>query len=241
MPWTRVDSRGIFTPGFTRRSSVATSPPLPKRTTATSTIRSERRSVPVVSRSNTASGRSPQSSKTGPRASRGRAASVTPGIMAQLASRRAAAASHVHEPPGAPGGPSQTRRAAWRTRRGRVRRPGDVVERVSEQRRAEVGEVDAQLVHPSGLGRQLDERRRAAVLNDAVGGLRLAARRVDGGPAGRRDRRDREDAPAREEVPRARGPVGRLERALQKLGLARPVFEELLRHDALARRRGRPA
>ena len=179
IPWMRVDSRGILTPGFTRRSSVATSPPFPKRTTATSTTRSVSRSVPVVSRSKTASGLSPQSSKSGARASRGRASSVTPGSWPNSRGR---GGRRLPRPRAARGarrvGPDEA--GGVEDRRGRPCVARRVVERVAEERRPEVREMDAQLVHPARLGRELDEGRFAAILEDPVGRARLPPGGVDG-------------------------------------------------------------
>ena len=74
--------------------------------------------------------------------------------------------------------------------------PG-VVSGVPEERRAEVEEVNPKLVHAARLGDQLDEGRRATVLEHPITSRGRAARRMNGGPSGRRQRLDREDAAAR--------------------------------------------
>ena len=58
MPWTAVASGGIGTPGFTRRVRWSASPPGASFRTLTSMMRSHFGSMPVVSRSITARGRS---------------------------------------------------------------------------------------------------------------------------------------------------------------------------------------
>ena len=211
----RARSLGILTPGFTSRSKIGT-PSLAKRTAATSTIRSA--ACPFRS-SRGRRRRAALGAELEERAEsvEGESRVRHAGIMAQLARGREARP------------PTSTRRPAGRVRpdesrgvqdrRGRSRRPRRVVERVAEERRSEEREVDAQLVHPSRPRLQLDERRGPAILEDTIRGPRFAAGGVDDRAAGRRDRRDRADAPGRQEVPCAGGPVGGLEGAPQSSGL----------------------
>ena len=80
-----------------------------------------------------------------------------------------------------------------------------IVGEVSEKRRAEVKQVEAELVHAARLGHQLDERRLASILEHAIARRGRAARR-DGRPSGRaagrggiaRTRRPESRCPARE-------------------------------------------
>src|SRR5271169_2986583 len=186
MPWMRVDSRGILSPGFTRDSKVATAPAGPNRRAAISTIRSVRRSAPVVSRSTTTSGRSTESPMSAARVSWGRTGSVTPGSWprseesgeGRLPGPGRAFRRSGRIPPG------ETRRVQQRGRIS-VFAPG-VVGGVPEERRAEAKQVDPELVHATRLGDQLDESGLAPVLEHPVARRGRAARRMNDGPAGRR-------------------------------------------------------
>ena len=62
-----------------------------------------------------------------------------------------------------------------------------------------------------------------------------AARRMDGGPAGRRKRLDREHAAAREEMSRPRRAVNRLHGTLEEVRPRRAVFEQRSVHAPLGR------
>jgi hypothetical protein len=108
-----------------------------------------------------------------------------------------------------------------------------VVGGVSEEWGAEGKEVKSELVHPARLGDQLDERRCAPVLQDPIARRGRAARRMDGGPAGRRQRLDREHAAAREEMSRPRRAVGRHDGTLQEIRSRRAVFEQRSVHAPL--------
>ncbi len=93
--------------------------------------------------------------------------------------------------------------------------------------------MNPELVHAARLGNQLDEGRRTAVLEHPIARGGRAARRVNGGPAGRRKRLDREHAAAREEMSRPRRAVGRHNGPLQELGPRRSVLEQWRVHAPL--------
>src|SRR5512140_2876594 len=235
IPCTRVDSRGIFTPGFTRDSQAATAPPGPKRRAAISTIRSVSRSAPVVSRSKTTSGRSPVRAESAASGSGGSVGSVTPASWP----RNGRGGARRLPGPGRSGRhsgrirPDETRRVQER-RRVAAFAPR-VVSGVPEERRAEVKQVNAELMHAARLRHELDERRRAAVLEHAIARRGRAARRVSCRAAGRRQGLDREHAAAREEVSRPRGAVGGLQGPLQKVRPRRAVLEQGSVHAPLGR------
>lgn len=112
-----------------------------------------------------------------------------------------------------------------------------VVRVIAEKRRAEVEQVNAELVHASRFGDELDERGSAPVLEDAIARRGMASRRMDGRPAWRRQGLDREHAAAREEMPRPRRAVRRLDGALQKVRPGCAVLEKRGVHAPLGRMR----
>ena len=71
-----------------------------------------------------------------------------------------------------------------------------VVSRVPEERCAEVKQMNSELVHAARLRDQFDESRLATVLEHPIARRGRAARRMNGGPAGRRQGLDREHAAA---------------------------------------------
>ncbi len=102
-----------------------------------------------------------------------------------------AGASNVQAVPGAaPGGSCQTIRTARRNGGGADGVGGRVVERVVPERVADGREVDAQLVHPARLGRELEEGVAGSLLEKAPAGERgrpagWTAERAGGGRGGR--------------------------------------------------------
>jgi hypothetical protein len=112
--------------------------------------------------------------------------------------------------------------------------PG-IVSGVSQERCAEVKQVNSELVHATRLRDQLDESRRATVLEHPIASGGRAARRMNGGPAGRRQGLDREHAATREEMSRPRGAVGRLCGTLQEIRPRRAVLEQRSVHAPLGR------